>query len=113
MKMQIGQIEVKAGHPSSNTTKMLGIIELAKKDAVDLLIFPELCIPGYLIGDLWEMEDFLRDCEKCGEEIRAASQGITIIFGNIGLDYAQINEDGTIRKYNALFMAENQEFIET
>jgi NAD+ synthase (glutamine-hydrolysing) len=112
MKIQIGQIEVKAGHPATNTAKMLEIIELAKKDTVDLLIFPELCIPGYLIGDLWEMEDFLRDCEKCGEKIRAASQGITIIFGNIGLDHAKINEDGRIRKYNALFMAENQEFIE-
>lgn len=111
MKIKLGQIEVKAGHPSINKNKMLSLIEIAKKEAVDLLIFPELCIPGYLLGDLWEMEDFLKDCEKCGEEIRLASQGITIIFGNIALDHLKINEDGRIRKYNALFIAEDQKFL--
>lgn len=111
MKIQIGQIEVKAGHPSVNKIKMLSIIETAKKAAVDLLIFPELCIPGYLLGDLWEMEDFLKDCEKCGEEIRLASQGITVVFGNIALDHLKINEDGRIRKYNAIFVAEDQKFL--
>lgn len=111
MKIKLGQIEVKAGHPSINKNKMLSIIEIAKKESVDLLIFPELCIPGYLLGDLWEMEDFLKDCEKCGEEIRLASQGITIVFGNIALDHLKINEDGRIRKYNALFIAEDQKFI--
>jgi NAD+ synthase (glutamine-hydrolysing) len=111
MKIQISQMEVKPGHPSVNLAKMLSIIDLAKKESVDLVIFSELCIPGYLLGDLWEMEDFLKDCEKCGDEIRLASKGISIIFGNIAIDPFKINEDGRIRKYNALFFAEDQKFL--
>lgn len=111
MKIQICQMEVTPGHPTINLAKMLSNIELAKKNAVDLIIFSELCIPGYLLGDLWEMEDFLKDCEQCGHEIRHASKDISIIFGNIAIDPLKINEDGRIRKYNALFFAEDQKFI--
>ena len=99
-------MDVLPGRPRDNTAKILAAITAAKSAGIQLIVFPEMAIPGYLLGDEWERAAFLRDCEACGEEIRAASTGITVMFGNVGLDWARKNEDGRVRKYNALFVAE-------
>ncbi len=80
-------------------------------DGMDMIVFPEMAVPGYLIGDEWEYASFLRECERCNEEIRRASAGITVVFGSVAVDRSRKNEDGRVRKYNALFFAENERFI--
>lgn len=111
LRIHLAQMEVKAGRPADNCAAMLSAISRAVSDRANLIIFPEMCIPGYLIGDQWEHESFLRECEECGREIAKASTGIISIFGNVGIDWQRRNEDGRVRKYNALFTAENAEFI--
>ena len=110
LRTALAQIRVVPGQPVLNAATMLKCVASAKRRRAGLIVFPELCIPGYLIGDNWERDAFLRECEACGEKIREASQGITIIFGNVGLDWNKKNEDGRVRKYNALFVAENGKF---
>lgn len=110
-QVRLVQMEIFPGRPRENTAAMLARIAEAKQTATKLLIFPEMAIPGYLLGDEWERAAFLRECEACGDEIRAASSGLTIIFGNVGLDWRLKNEDGRVRKYNALFVAESGRFI--
>lgn len=111
LRAALAQIRVIPGLPVLNTETMLKAIAAAKRQKAKLIVFPEMVIPGYLIGDNWEREAFLRECEACGRKIREAAQGITIIFGNVGLDWNKKNEDGRVRKYNALFAAENKTFI--
>lgn len=111
MKIRLIQLDVIPGQPASNGKQILTHIEQAQRDQIDLLLLPEMCVPGYLIGDEWERSAFLRECEAWGEKICAASQGITVVFGNIAVDWLQKNEDGRERKYNALFVAENGTFI--
>ena len=111
LRAALAQIRVIPGQPAINTEAMLKAIAAAKRQKAKLIVFPEMVIPGYLIGDNWEREAFLRECEACGHKICEAAQGITIIFGNVGLDWGNKNEDGRIRKYNALFVAENKTFI--
>ena len=102
-----GQMEVIPGRPDLNTAKIKRLMEQAKAEAVDLLLLPEMAVPGYLIGDLWEQQAFLDDCEAYGREIiQAATGGLTVIFGNVALDREKVNEDGRIRKYNAAFVAQ-------
>jgi NAD+ synthase (glutamine-hydrolysing) len=86
---------------------MLDYLDEAKKQQADLIVFPELAIPGYLLGDLWEYEWFLRECEECGRKLIDASRGIVAVFGNIAVDWEKRNEDGRVRKYNACFVAED------
>ena len=76
LKIACGQMEIIAGRPDLNTKKMLELIGLAKNDKVDILLFPELAVPGSMIGDLWEQTDFLKDCETYGQEIIEAAQDI-------------------------------------
>lgn len=108
----LAQIEITAGQPAHNIAKMLDSIAEAKKNNVDILIFPEMAISGYLIGDDWEQDSFVNDCLSWGEDIIAASEGIVIIFGNIGVDRHKINKDGRIRKYNAIYVAQNGKLIQ-
>lgn len=111
MKIRLVQLDVIPGQPASNGKHILTHIEQAQRDQIQLLLFPEMCVPGYLLGDEWERSAFLRECEIWGDTIRAASQGITVVFGNIAVDWQHKNEDGRERKYNALFVAEDGEFI--
>lgn len=111
MKIRLVQLDVIPGQPASNGNQILAHIAQARRDQVDLLLLPEMCVPGYLIGDEWERSAFLRECESWGDKICAASQGITVVFGNIALEWQKKNEDGRERKYNALFVAENGCFI--
>ena len=111
LKIACGQMEVIAGRPDLNTKKILQVINLAKKENVDLLVFPELAVPGSLIGDLWEQTAFLKDCEACGQQIIAATQGITVVFGNVAIDWKRKNKDGHVRKYNAAFTAQNGKIV--
>ena len=112
LKIAMAQMEVIPGHPDQNTTKILAMTADAKKQAVDVIIFPEMAVPGYLLGDTWEQSSFLRDCESCGQDIIAASQGITIMFGNIAMDWNKKNNDGRVRKYNAFFTAQDGRLIQ-
>jgi len=109
MDIQIAcaQIQVKPGDPAANTRKALEAIEKAKAAGVDLLLLPELMVPGYLLGDLWEQRAFIADCEAYGREIIAATKGICVAFGNIATDPSKVNEDGRVRKYNAAFVAQD------
>lgn len=111
MKIGLSQIEVIPGQPFLNAQKMLQEIRAAQDAGVHILVFPEMAIPGYLLGDEWERNAFLQECEDCGELIRQTSQNITVIFGNVAVDRSRKNEDGRARKYNALFAAENGEFL--
>ncbi len=108
-----GQMEVLPGRPDMNTKKILELIAKAKTEGVDLLLLPEMSIPGYLLGDLWEQTAFLKDCQKLGEQVIAATSGITVIFGNVAIDWEKFNEDGRPRKYNAAFIAQNGKLLPT
>lgn len=105
------QMEVLPGRPLDNTARMLDFIRNARAEHADLVVFPEMAVPGYLIGDEWEHEAFLRECENCCLELEKASKGVICVFGSIGIDWRKKNEDGRIRKYNALFVAENGRFV--
>ena len=113
LKIACGQMEIIAGRPDLNTKNMLELIGLAKNDKVDIILFPELAVPGYMIGDLWEQTAFLKDCEAFGQQIIAATEGITVIFGNVAIDRKRKNKDGHIRKYNAAFTAQHGRLIPT
>jgi NAD+ synthase (glutamine-hydrolysing) len=111
MKVSVAQLEIIAGHPAENVSKILAEIENAKKNNVDVIVFSEMAVPGYLIGDEWENSSFIKDCFSYNETIKNATDGIVAIWGNVDLDFSQKSEDGRIRKYNAAFIAQNCEYV--
>lgn len=111
LRIALAQMRVIPGHPSRNTETMLRMITKAKQQDADLVVFPEMAISGYLLGDTWEQTSFLEDCEECGREIIAASKEVAVIFGNVAVDWAKKNNDGRVRKYNAFFTAQDGRLV--
>lgn len=111
MKIAVSQLEIIPSMPCDNTVRIISFISKAKKENADIVIFPELCISGYMIGDMFESEGFIRECEELGEEIIKSSNGIYVIFGNVASDRKKKNFDGRIRKYNAMFVAKDGKLI--
>lgn len=50
MKLSIAQIETRLNDKAFNLEKISHFLKEAKEDQSDLVVFPELCITGYLIG---------------------------------------------------------------
>ena len=107
LKIALGQMEVIPGRPDINAGTMLDMIARARQKKVHMIIFPEMAIPGYLLGDTWEQRAFLRDCQEYGRKIVESSGELCILFGNVGLDWNKTGDDGRVRKYNAFFVAQN------
>jgi len=111
LKLALVQMEVSPGRPDENLKKILDEIQLAKKKALDVVIFPEMSVSGYLIGDEWENESFIKDLMRCNQEILEASRGIVVIWGNVWVDFDKKGEDGRCRKYNAALIANNGKWV--
>ncbi len=111
MKIQTAQLTVFPGQIRENFRAIENEITLAKKTGADILILPEMCLSGYLIGDLWEQSAFLRECENYNAKIAHAARGLTIIWGSVAVDFAKTADDGRPRKYNAAFAASDGRFL--
>ena len=113
IRIAFGQIQVHPGDPATNFQSMMHAIDYAKAVSTDILIFPELCLSGYMVGDLWDQVPFINDCLYYGDEIvkATANTNLTIIFGNVGIDERLRNLDGSLRKYNALYVASKGQLV--
>ncbi len=110
LKIAICQMKVVPGRPDINAGYMIREIISAKDRGIDIVIFPEMCVPGYMIGDKWEDDYFVKDVLYWNEQIcQATKNGVTAIFGSVAseIDKNIKGEDGRIRKFNAAFIAQN------
>ena len=79
--MLLAQMHVLPGDPRANTQTMLAAIAHAKAQRIQTIIFPEMAVPGYLLGDRWEHDGFLQDAMAKNEVLREATRGgITAIW---------------------------------
>lgn len=109
----LGQMDVIPANPLINFNRISELCQDALHKNVDVLILPELCLSGYLIGDLYEELPFIYDCETYGNKVANLTKdtNLTIIFGNIKPMADKKHTDGRIRKYNAVFVAQNGNFV--
>lgn len=111
IKIATAQIDVIPGNIRENWKQIEEEIRMAKERGAHILVLPEMCLTGYLIGDLWDQSAFLRECEAYNEKIAAAARGMTILWGSCAIDWEKTNDDGRPRKYNAAFAAADGHFL--
>src|SRR5690349_24419521 len=98
MRIALAQINPISGDVKWNTTLMLDAVSQAAARGADLVVTPEMALPGYCIGDLVEDAGFLAGNEEAMQAIAKAARGITAVVGFIDVDPAARNDNGTIRK---------------
>lgn len=102
------QMPVVPGDLDTNYAMIAREVARAKNEGIDLVAFPEMALPGYMLGDDWESDSFLRECDGANDDIRSLSKnGPAIVWGSVKPDWKAVGEDGRTRKYNAAFIAAN------
>ncbi len=93
-----------SGNIDYNYNKAFDYIEWANKLSVSAIIFPELFLFGYPIGDLFERFPYLVEkCQEYLEKLALNSKETKIIIG-----YPQFNEDKFGKKfYNSVAVLQN------
>lgn len=89
MKIALGQINTTVGALESNARKMLDYVAQAKGKA-DVILFPELAIPGYPPKDLLELSGFVEANVRTLNQFAEQIEGIEVIVG-----FAEPNREPT------------------
>ena len=82
MKFTVAQLNYHIGNFSGNKELICKAIQKAKSAGSDLIIFSELCIPGYPPLDLLDRLDFIEKCDQTVQEIAKECTGIAAIVGS-------------------------------
>jgi NAD+ synthase (glutamine-hydrolysing) len=82
MKITVAQLNYHIGNFAANKELIFRAIRKAKEEGSDLIIFSELCIPGYPPLDLLDRVDFIEKCNETVSEVARECTGIAAIVGS-------------------------------
>ena len=102
LRLAMAQINTTVGDLDGNTAKVLEHIRRVKAQQVDIVVFPEMAIPGYPPEDLLFKPSFIRSNIEKMHEVVANSQGITVVVGFV-------DSQGDI--YNAAAVAHDGQLV--
>ena len=80
-RIALAQINARVGDIEGNLNKVLRYLSSAKDSGVDIVCFPELSITGYPPEDLLLKPDFINDSIDAVQQVRKATENITVILG--------------------------------
>lgn len=83
VRIGIGQIDPKVGDLPENLELIREAVGWAKRESVDLLIFPELALIGYPPRDLLLRRGFVEAAEKAFQAVVKESEKVPIVIGHI------------------------------
>jgi predicted amidohydrolase len=101
-RVALAQMDCTLGDVPANIEKVLEIIETHRQD-VDLIVFPELTLTGYSVGQRFHEHALRRDDPRF-QRIVDASEDVTVAFGFI-------EETPTFQFYNSLAFVRNQRVV--
>jgi NAD+ synthase (glutamine-hydrolysing) len=81
MRLALAQINPTVGAIGANTAKVAEWIGRGREQGAELVIFPELCIPGYPAEDLYLKGHFLAANRSAIGELAKEANGITVLVG--------------------------------
>lgn len=131
MKISLAQIEVIPGDLEANYNKIKEYYYESVNNGSNVVAFPEACVSGYFLGDIWET-NFIYKCEEYNKKIIDLTKDskTAIIFGSIctfefalrsacGESFDKdktfspfYGEDGRVKKINASITAFNGSVIQ-
>jgi NAD+ synthase (glutamine-hydrolysing) len=81
MRVALAQINPTVGDIDGNSAKVSEWIAAARAEGAELVLFPELCVPGYPAEDLYLKRHFIAANRRAVEEIAATVEGIVALVG--------------------------------
>jgi NAD+ synthase (glutamine-hydrolysing) len=81
VRIALAQIDPTVGDIDGNAAKVAEWIGRAREEGADLVIFPELCIPGYPAEDLYLKRHFVEAGSRAVQTLARDVTGITALVG--------------------------------
>ncbi len=112
-RVAIAQISTEPGAISANTEKIVRYINDARDQGADLVVFPELAIPGYCSMDLLWNREYIKENLTALHQIREASKGITVVVGFVDIDTSTMRSGGRPMLYNSAAIIDDGQLLGT
>lgn len=97
MKVAVVTMNVKAGKCEENIAFMKTMIQQAKAQSADMIVFPQNAVSGYLLSDQWLDDVWCTYVDQFNDELIKEADEIAIVWGNIRYRNK--------RRFNAAFFA--------
>jgi NAD+ synthase (glutamine-hydrolysing) len=81
IRIGLAQINPTVGDIDANTSKIADWIGVARDGGARVVVFPELCVPGYPAEDLYLKPHFVRANQEAVERLAADVKGIAAVVG--------------------------------
>jgi NAD+ synthase (glutamine-hydrolysing) len=81
VRIALAQINPTVGDIDGNAAKIAEWIGRAQAEGAELVIFPELCVPGYPAEDLYLKRHFIEANQRAVEELARGVNGIVALVG--------------------------------
>lgn len=109
MRISVAQLNYTIGDFEKNKKLICEAIRKARDENSDIVVFSELCIPGYPPLDLLDRHDFILKCSRTVDEIAGECKGIAAIVGS-----PTLNDNPSGKKlYNSALMLSEGKVIFT
>ncbi len=102
MRIGLAQMDCVLGEVEHNLGTMRDFVRRAREQDVDLLVFPELCVTGYSLGQISD-EISLSPADPRLQPLLAEAGGMGLVFG--------FHEDGGLRTYNSAAYFEGSQLL--
>ncbi len=114
MKVALVQMNVIPGQTALNVARIKAEIRKYDSKGYDFIVFPELCVGGYMVGDLWCDPDWIAEQSKANQDLLAfialGKFELGVIFGSIRRGAPGMkNEDGRPALYNTAWFVQNRD----
>ena len=103
LRLALAQINPTVGDIEGNAARIRELIGGAREASADLVLFPELCLPGYPAEDLYLKRHFVEANERALRGLAEGVEGITALVGFAEPDGGAVHnslavlEDGAVR----------------
>jgi NAD+ synthase (glutamine-hydrolysing) len=81
LRVALAQIDPTVGDVDGNSAKIAEWIGRARGEGAELVVFPELCVPGYPAEDLYLKRHFVEANRRAVEELAAETAGLVALVG--------------------------------
>jgi len=108
MRIAIAQIDSTAGALQENAEKIVRYMGMAKVKGCALVVFPEMALTGYPLGDLLNETEMVLENKKLLQKLAKKAKGIAAVVGFVDIDEKKKGEDGLPVKFNAAALLHNE-----
>ena len=107
MKTRSIPLRIKNGDTKTNFKMMVEAIEEAKRDNIELLVFPEMALSGHMVGDRLHYGGFFCELLNYNDKLIELSEGLVLIWGNITIYESKLVKVGFVAENGKLLRSVN------